>query len=222
MPGYGQFCPVAKALEVVGERWSLLLIRELLCGDYRFGELMLGLPLISRSVLAQRLKTLEEAGLIERSEAGPVYRLTQAGRELEPVVMGLGTWGQRWARQHVSADDLDPTLLMWDMRRGLDLARVPERLTVVMFWYRDAPARASRYWLRIERPEVDLCLTNPGHPVQLTVETTLRTMVDVWMGQRDLREALERGDIQLQGASRLVRAFPSWLRLNTFAGVEPE
>jgi len=225
MLGYGQFCPVAKALEVVGERWSLLVIRELLCGDYRFGEIMNGVPLISRSVLAQRLKSLEEAGLIERlprSEAssGPVYRLTRAGRELEPVVMGLGAWGQRWTRGKVEADELDPVLLMWDMRRGLDLERVPER-TVVMFWYRDVPAKKSRYWLRIERPQIDLCLTNPGFPVELTVETTIRTMVDVWMGQRDLREALRAGAIELQGPSPLVKEFPTWLRLNVFASVTP-
>jgi DNA-binding HxlR family transcriptional regulator len=224
MSGYGQFCPVAKALEVVGERWSLLVIRELLCGSYRFGEIMHGLPLISRSVLAQRLKSLEQAGLVERqarsAAGGPVYSLTDAARELAPIVIGLGTWGQRWSRGKPAAKELDPVLLMWDMRRRLDLERMPERQTVVMFWYRDVPAKRSRYWLRIDRPEVDLCLTNPGFPVELTVETTIRTMVEVWMGERDLRESLRAGAIQLQGAPGLVRAFPSWLLLNVFASVE--
>jgi DNA-binding HxlR family transcriptional regulator len=225
MTGYGQFCPVAKALEVVGERWSLLVVRELLCGNYRFGEIMHGLPLISRSVLSQRLKTLEAAGLIERhlgtgGGAGPVYSLTEAGRELGPVVMGLGAWGQRWSRGKLSAQELDPVLMMWDMRRKLDVEHLPERPTCVMFWYRDVPAKRSRYWLRIDRPEVDLCLTNPGFPVELTVETTIRTMVDVWMGHRDLREALRSNAIELQGQPPLIRAFPSWLLLNTFASVE--
>jgi DNA-binding HxlR family transcriptional regulator len=225
MAGYGQFCPVAQALQLVGERWTLLVIRELLCGNYRFGEIMHGLPLISRSVLSQRLKTLEDAGLLERhthggAGGGPVYHLTDAGRELEPIVHGLGTWGQRWTRGKLDAKDLDPVLMMWDLRRHLDLERLPERSTVVMFWYRDVSAKRSRYWLRIERPEVELCLTNPGFAVELTIETTIRTMVDVWMGNRDVREAMRCGAIQLQGTPGLVRAFPSWLLLSPFAKVE--
>ena len=221
---YGGFCPVAQALHVVGERWSLLIVRELLCGNYRFSEIMLGLPLIPRSVLAQRLKSLEEAGLIQRSVrdgAGrvPVYQLTDAGRELEPVVMGLGVWGQRWARRTTEKQDLDPVLMMWDMRRGLDVARLPEQPTTVAFWYRDVPAKRSRYWLRIDRPDIELCLTNPGTPVDLKVETTIRIMVDVWMGYRDLKEALRSKAIELEGPSQLTRAFPSWLLLNPLAKV---
>ena len=218
MTGYGQFCPVAQALEVVGERWSLLIVRELLCGNYRFGELMHGLPLISRSVLSQRLKALEDSGIVERD--GTAYRLTEAGRELDPVVRGLGVWGQRWTKGKIDTEDLDPVLMMWDLRRHLDVARLPEAVTVVMFWYRDQPAKRSRYWLRIERPEVELCLTNPGFEVQLSIETTLRTMVEVWMGHRDLREALQTRAIELAGAPSLVKTFPRWLLLSPFAGVE--
>jgi DNA-binding HxlR family transcriptional regulator len=222
--GYGGFCPVAQALHVVGERWSLLIIRELLCGNYRFSEIMMGLPLIPRSVLAQRLKSLEETGLIERTVRkgagrGPFYQLTAAGRELEPVVSGLGVWGQRWARRTTDKQALDPVLMMWDMRRGFDVERLPERLTTVSFWYRDVPAKRSRYWLRIDRPEVELCLTNPGTPIDLKVETTIRTMVDVWMGYRDMQEALRSKAIELEGPSQLTRAFPSWLLLNPLAKV---
>lgn len=216
---------MAKALEVVGERWSLLVVRELLCGNYRFGEIMNGVPLISRSVLAQRLKSLEAAGLIERharggADGGPVYRLTEAGRELEPIVMGLGRWGQRWSRGKIDKNELDPVLMMWDLRRNLNLERLPDRQTIVMFWYRDVPEKRSRYWLRIDPPEVELCLTSHGFEVELTVETTIRTMVEVWMGHRDLREALRERAIELRGAPKLVRAFPSWLRLNMFSNVE--
>jgi DNA-binding HxlR family transcriptional regulator len=226
MAGYGQFCPVAQALELVGERWSLLVIRELLCGNYRFGEIMLGLPLIPRSVLSQRLKSLEAAGLIVRhardaSGRGPIYQLTEAGRELEPVVTGLGVWGQRWTRGKVDKQDLDPVLLMWDLRRNLALERLPEQPTTVAFWYRDVPGKRSRYWLRLERPDIELCLTNPGFPVDLSVETTIRTMVDIWMGHRDLKEALRSGAIQLDGPPKLTRAFPGWLLLNPLAKVEP-
>ena len=134
-------------------------------------------------------------------------------------MFGLGNWGQRWVRRKPS-DKLDPVLLMWDLRRNLDPRRLPERSTVVMFWFRDQPGKRSRYWLRVERPEIELCLTNPGLDVELTVETTLRTMVDVWMGDRDVRDAVGGGQIALKGAPELTRAFPSWLLLSPFAKVE--
>jgi DNA-binding HxlR family transcriptional regulator len=220
---YGQFCPVAQALEVVGERWTLLIVRELLCGNYRFGEILHGVPLISRSLLSQRLKALEDANLVERHErdggGGHEYRLTAAGRELEPIVHGLGTWGQRWAR-HKPDEKLDPVLLMWDVRRNLDPDRLPGDTTVVMFWFRDLPGKRSRYWLKVERPQIELCLTNPRLDVDLTVETTLRTMVEVWMGDRDVREAVREGEIELKGAPGLSRTFPSWLLLSPFAKVK--
>ena len=224
MPGYGQFCPVAQALEVVGERWTLLIVRELLCGNYRFSEILNGVPLMSRSLLSQRLKTLEEAGVVERREreggGGFEYRVTPAGRELEPVVFGLGAWGKRWAGGKLDSEQLDPVLLMWDLRRNLDPARLPERPTTVLFWYRDLPAKRSRFWLRVDRPEVELCLTNPGFEVDLTVETTLRTMVSVWMGDRDVHEAVRSSAIELSGATRLTRGFPNWLMFSPFAKIE--
>ncbi|HWO11338.1 MAG TPA: helix-turn-helix domain-containing protein [Polyangiaceae bacterium] len=225
MPSYGQFCPVSQALELVGERWTLLIIRELLCGNYRFGEIKYGLPLISRSVLSQRLKALEAAGLVERhgrpEGAGFQYRLTAAGRELEPVVTGLGEWGKRWVQRQLRSDELDPILLMWDIRRRLDVERLPAEPTLVMFWFRDLPASRSRYWLSIERPEVEMCLTAPGAEPRLTVETKLRTMVEVWMGLRSADDAFSSGAIELAGEPRLTRAFPSWLLLNVLADVRP-
>jgi len=215
---------VAQALEIVGERWTLLVVRELAAGSCRFGEILNGVPLMSRSLLSQRLKTLEEAGVVERCErengGGHEYHLTAAGRELEPIVMGLGTWGQRWARGDRETASLDPVLLMWNMRRNLDTARLPDGQTVVMFWFRDLPSKRSRYWLRLERPEVELCLTNPGFDVELTVETTLSAMVSVWMGDRSPQEAVRSGAIELKGQTRLTRAFPSWLLLSPFAKIE--
>jgi DNA-binding HxlR family transcriptional regulator len=220
---YGQFCPVALALEVVGERWTLLIVRELLCGNYRFGEILHGVPLMSRSLLSQRLKALEDANLIERRErpvgGGHEYRLTAAGEQLRPIVDGLGNWGQRWLRRNPK-DKLDPVLLMWDLRRNMDPGRLPERPTVVMFWFRDLASKKSRYWLKVERPEIELCLTDPGLDVELTVETTLRTMVDVWMGDRDVDDAVGGGQIALKGPPELTRTFPSWLLLSSFAKVE--
>jgi DNA-binding HxlR family transcriptional regulator len=225
MPGYGQFCPVAQALEIVGERWTLLIVRELLCGDYGFNELMLGVPHISRSVLAQRLDALARAGLVARKARregrGARYVLTAAGRELEPVVSGLGTWGKRWVHGQLDDADLDPTLLMWDMHRRLDLERLPREPTMVMFWFTDLPAKRSRYWLRLNVPEVEVCLTNPGFDVSLTIETKLRTLVEVWRGERSPSEAVRTGAIVLDGLAPLRQSFPSWLMLSTFAGVKP-
>jgi DNA-binding HxlR family transcriptional regulator len=217
MQSYGQFCPVAQALEIVGERWTLLIIRELLCGNYRFNQILNGVPLMSRSLLAQRLRALEESGLVERK--GAEYQLTEAARELEPVVTGLGAWGQRWVRHKIREDDLDPVLLMWDLRRGLHVERLPEQQTLVSFWLRDVEAKRSRYWLNIQKPEVELCLTNPGFEERLHVETTARALVEVWMGHRALTQALRSKAIELSGEPGLVRAFPKWLKLNMFADV---
>ncbi|HEX6243887.1 MAG TPA: helix-turn-helix domain-containing protein [Polyangiales bacterium] len=217
MINYGQFCPVAQALEVVGERWTLLVIRELLCGNYRFNQILNGVPLMSRSLLAQRLRALEETGLVERR--GSEYHLTHAARELEPIVQALGIWGTRWVQRKIREEDLDPVLLMWDLRRGLDPEQLPPQQTVVRFWLRDVEAKRSRYWLNIQKPEVELCLTNPGFEEKLQVETTARTLAEVWMGHRALPQALRSKAIALSGEPSLVRNFPKWLKLNVFAGV---
>jgi DNA-binding HxlR family transcriptional regulator len=218
MISYGQFCPVAQALEIVGERWTLLVIRELLCGNYRFNQILNGVPLMSRSLLAQRLRSLEEAGMVVKN--GAEYQLTPAARELEPIVMGLGGWGQRWVQHKIKEEDLDPVLLMWDLHRGLHMEQLPNDPTVVSFWLRDVDAKRSRYWLNIQKPDVELCLTNPGFEEKLHVETTARILAEVWMGHRALAQALRSKAIELQGQPQLVRAFPKWLKLNVFAPVD--
>jgi DNA-binding HxlR family transcriptional regulator len=224
MISYGQFCPVAQALELVGERWTLLVIRELLCGNYRFNQILNGVPLMSRSLLAARLRSLEDAGLVARRERddgkGTEYCLTPAARELEPIVMGLGVWGTRWARRDMRPEENDPVLLMWDIHRNLHIDKLPARPTVVSFWLRDVEAKRSRYWLRIQKPEVELCLTNQGFEENLKVETTARALIDVWMGHSGLQQALKSKAIMLDGTPQLVRDFPKWLKLNMFASVE--
>src|SRR3990172_1670046 len=142
MKGYGQFCPVAKAAEVLGDRWTLLVVRELLCGSRHFNDLRRGVPLMSPSLLSQRLKQIERAGIIERepdrqNKQGMVYQLTAAGHELTPVVMMLGNWGKRWARSDLKREDLDPALLMWDMHRRLNTENLPTQRTVLQFEFRD-------------------------------------------------------------------------------------
>lgn len=227
MRGYGQFCPVAKAAEIVAERWTPLLLRELLCGSRRFSDIHRGVPLMSRTLLAERLEQLEDAGIV-RGVAKPhgrgrEYHLTPAGQELRPVIEGLGEWGQRWARAQVGRADLDPGLLMWDIHRRVNLEALPPERVVVRFDFRGVPAtvRCPRYWwLVLERPEVDLCLKDPGFSVQLVVSADLRALTRVWMGDVALAEAIRAGLIGLEGPRPLVRAFPTWLALSSFAGVE--
>jgi DNA-binding HxlR family transcriptional regulator len=219
--GYGQFCPVAKAAEVLGERWTPLVLRELICGSTRFSELRRGVPLMSPSLLSKRLKTLERAGVVERrGEAGVTeYRLTEAGLELRPVIEQLGVWGKRWARSELEARDLDPGLLMWDIHRRLNVGRMPVRRTVLRFELLDVFGSMRRWWLVVDRGSVDLCLKDPGYPLDLKVTTDLRTLTAVWNGDLALRGETTAGRLRLEGPKDLVRAFPSWLALSPFAAV---
>ena len=221
---YGQFCPVAKAAEILGERWTPLVLRELICGSTRFSELRRGVPLMSPSLLSKRLKTLERAGVIERrSEAqsgGVEYRLTEAGEELRPVIEQLGVWGKRWTRSGLESGDLDPGLLMWDIHRRVDIGKVPAGRTVVAFELLDVFNSMRRWWLVLDPGGVDLCLKDPGYPVDLKVKTGLRTLTAVWNGDLALKSATASGKLVLDGPRRLVRAFPSWLKLSLFANVD--
>jgi len=219
MSGYGQFCPIAQALEVIGERWTLLVVRELLCGSTRFTELQRGLPMISRSVLAQRLKSLVDAGVIARRDDG--YVLTAAGEELRGVVMACGAWGRRWARQKITSSNVDVGLLMWDIHRRIDLAALPREDVLVELELRGAPRGKGRFWLHLKQDEVDLCLTPPHRDVALHVYTTPKTLASIWMGEVSFGQAERAGAIEVVGPRALVRAFPSWLQLSIFATVEP-
>jgi DNA-binding HxlR family transcriptional regulator len=224
MKGYGQFCPVAKAAEILNERWTLLIIRELLGGSSRFNKLRRGVPLMSSSLLSQRLKSLERVGVVERNDCanghGSEYHLTRAGEELHEIVTLFGEWGQRWVRSRVEELDLDAGLLMWDMRGRIDPGRFPNHLTTIQFEYPDM-ARTKRYWwLVVQAGEIELCLTDPGFPVDLYILTDLCTMTQVWMGDISLREAQARELIELQGDMGLIRKMPRWLARSKFATVE--
>jgi DNA-binding HxlR family transcriptional regulator len=219
MEGYGQFCPVAMASEVLTRRWTPLIIRELLCGSHRFNELHRGMPRVSRTLLSQRLTDLEDAGVIERriaSDGHPEYHLTPAGEELRPVIESLGVWGKRWSGVPRS-DDLDPSLLMWDMRRRIVSDRLPEIRVVVHFHFVDARMPQHDYWLLLRKNEVDVCFEDPRFACDLEVDTDLRTLTDVWMGDCPLAEAMRREELRLKGPSRLRGAFPGWLGLSMFA-----
>jgi len=217
---YHQFCPVAKAMELLDERWTLLVVRELVVGSRRFNELRRGLPRMSPSLLSKRLNQLVRAGVVERrAEGGEVdYVLTPAGRELQPVVEALGAWGVRWVGK-LGDEDLDPQLLLWDMHRNVDRAAVPEGRTVVEFAFPDAAAGARRWWLVLTAEEADVCDVDPGHPVTVTVTASLRAMVAVWRGDSAWSEALRSGTVTVEGPASLRRALPTWFTLSSFAGV---
>jgi DNA-binding HxlR family transcriptional regulator len=223
MKGYGQFCPIAKASEVLGERWTNLVIRELIAGSESFNDLRKGLPLISPSLLSSRLKSLERAGVVERVEKGKAvsYSLTEAGDELKPIIMQLGVWGHRWARSDLSAPDLDPSLLMWDIHRNLDAGFFAKERTVLLFEFSDYVSKYRRWWLLIKDGEVDVCLKDPGHDVKLHLLTDLKTLTGVWMGDLSLGQALRNNLITVTGADEIKRGMSAWLGTNYFADVGP-
>lgn len=215
---YGQFCSIAKALEVMGERWTPLILREMVCGSSRFGEIQRGVPRISPALLAKRLGDLERSGVIARNGAGG-YRLTESGWELKPVIELLGVWGQRWVRGRLTEAGCDPGLVMWDMRRRIDLAALPKARVCLGFEFPEQSEPRRRYWLVAGRGGVELCVTDPGFPVDLHVTTDALTLTRIWNGDAPLRRAIADGAIELHGSAALRRAFPSWLKLGLFAGV---
>jgi DNA-binding HxlR family transcriptional regulator len=223
--GYGQFCPVAMAAELLGARWTVLLLRELLAGSTRFNELRRGLPRMSPALLAQRLRELEAAGIVQRDalrgEGGAQgYRLTAAGLELKPLVEAFGCWGQRWISAELSLADLDAQLLMWDMRRNLVLDPLPAGRHVIQFLYPERPVKERSWWLLVETSgQTDLCSIDPGFDVDLYVSTDLRTMTAIWMGLETVREARARDALFLTGDERLAADMQQWLGLSPFATI---
>jgi len=219
--GYKQFCPVAMAAEVLCTRWTMVLMRELVAGTTRFNDLRRGVPKMSPALLSTRLKELEMAGVIERkplkSEKGVFeYNLTEAGKDLRAVVEAVGMWGQKWVESSLSLKNLDPSLLMWDMRRNLDPSPLPSIRTVVQFLYSDLPLTKSQWWLVIEPSgEVDLCWSDPGFEINLYVTTDLRTMTAIWMGLGTIES--ERDKMELLGEQKVAETMQVWLGLSPFA-----
>jgi DNA-binding HxlR family transcriptional regulator len=194
MEGYGQYCPLAKGAEVFAERWTPLILRELLRGSTTFNDLHRGVPRMSRSLLSSRLKKLETCGVLERrpNSTGTHYELTPAGRELGSVVRQLGTWAQRWYRSTFSRTELDVGLLMWDIRCTVDANALPVVRTTVQFIFSDLPVNSRAWWLVNENGEIDLCPVDPGNEPELQIRTTLRTMTRVWMGDLAIGAAQRR------------------------------
>jgi DNA-binding HxlR family transcriptional regulator len=223
---YSQFCPVAMAAEVLCSRWTMLILRELVLGSSRFNELRRGVPRMSPALLSKRLKELEAAGIVARTRVpGEIdvfdYRLTPAGQELRPIVEGVGAWGQRWVATEATLSNLDPDLLMWDMRRNINTEPMPRGRSTIQFIYRDQSEGKRNWWLIVEPQNgVDLCHIDPGFDVDLYVATDLRTMTEVWLGYAPISRSIEDGRVSLTGSPNLASSLQHWLKLSTLAKVE--
>lgn len=219
MKPYGQFCPLVQATQLLCERWTLIVVRELIAGSTRFNQLKRGVPLMSPTLLSLRLKQLAEAGVIEitGNKGNSSYELTSAGLELRPVIELLGAWGHRWARSNLNEGDLDAGLLMWDMRRTVDPTVFPTRRIVVQFEYPDAINGERDWWLVSEKSEIDLCLNNPGYEVDILIKCSLKTMTEIWTCQMSFRDAVKKGDIKVLGDLKLTSKLQDWLRSSPLA-----
>ena len=222
---YNQFCPVAMAAEILCTRWTMVLLRELIAGSTRFNELRRGVPRMSPALLSKRLRDLEQAGIVTRESAGSdpavhEYKLTKSGQDLKSVVEAVGVWGQKWIETKSSLEKLDPNLLMWDIRRNIDIDPMPSRRATIQVIFSDLP-EARRSWWLIVRPgeEVDLCSVDPGFDVDLYLSTDLRTMTEIWMGYTAIERAKEDGRLLVTGSRQLEGSLKAWFGLSPFARV---
>ena len=220
MIDYGQFCTVARGAEVLGEVWTPLVVRELLCGSRRFNEIRRGVPRMSATLLTQRLRKLETLGVVERRHIDGAweYHLTQAGEELRPLVVGLGHWGARWIGSRLEPKQLDAGFLMWDIRRFAQLDKFPAgKRIVIHFQFTDAPRGERLWWLVVENRTADLCRDDPGHEVSVVVESTVRALTEVWTGDSDPDTQIRDGQLSVAGGGRGGQNLWRWLGRSMFA-----
>jgi DNA-binding HxlR family transcriptional regulator len=222
MANYGQFCPVAKSLELLGDRWTLLIIRDMLGGTTHFNDLERGLPGISRGLLAQRLKQMQQAGIIEKQlhDSGrqtTEYQLTRAGRELEGIIFALMVWGEAWAFAEPTPEELDPVLLMWWLRGDVQRDRLPQARVVVQYDFR--AGKRGYFWLVLTAADVTLCLTDPGYEVEVLVTADVAVLYKLWWGRISYEQALRDYGVTVEGQPHLVQAYPGWFSWGAAAGM---
>lgn len=213
MHQYGQYCPIAKAVEILGDRWTLLIVRDLLTGTCHFNELERGLPGISRGLLAERLRRLQRMGIVEKvnrpnDRRSTAYHLTEAGQELQAVIDSLLVWGARWAFAEPDAADLDPLLLMWWMRSRVHVAQLPAGRILIRFDF--TGAKAESYWLLLTREDVSVCLSDPGFELDVLVTADLSAFFQIWLGRLSFAGARRNGLVAVDAVPSLAAAFPSW------------
>jgi DNA-binding HxlR family transcriptional regulator len=221
----GSLCPAIKAAEIIGDKWVLLILRELLQGTTRYNDFQRALPRISPTVLSKRLKQMEQHGLIVRKTAAggrsKEYRLTASGREVGPIVHHMSNWGLRWARRQIEDEDLDVASFMWDFHRTLNVAELPDGDTVFNVRFEDLDSR-SEWWLIASRAGVDLCTDDPGQEIDLYMSTALPAAASVWMGDLGVRQAVESGFIRLSGSRHLAKTAHRWFPRSRYSDVRPE
>lgn len=217
---YGQFCPIAKTTEILGEKWTVLIIRELLMGGRRFNELQRGLGLISPALLTSRLKSLEEYGLVAKRRItggrGYEYFPTEACEALLPVLVAMGEWGLCWAQHTLFDDDYDVEFLMYYLERSIDPARLVGDETVIQFDFTDF-SQQRKWWLLVKDGRAEVCIKDPAREIDVFFTTTVRAMADVWMGERSYKDAMRSGDLIVQGPPALTRNISAWLTPSLFA-----
>jgi DNA-binding HxlR family transcriptional regulator len=221
----GSLCPAAKAADMIGDRWTLLLMRELFMGANRYNQFQRALPRISPTVLSKRLKQMEEDGLIIKKsvvgEKATDYRLTKCGRELAPLVNYMSKWGLRWARRRMNQEDLDVGTFMWDFHRSLNTSELPDGETVFSVSFSGLDAH-NKWWLVANGNVVDLCTDDPGKDIDLYISTTLPALAEIWMGDTDVRSAIKSDDIMLTGETYLVKSAADWFPKSRYADVRPK
>jgi DNA-binding HxlR family transcriptional regulator len=217
---YGQFCPIAKASEIIGEKWTVLIIRELLMGGTRFNELQRGLSLISPTLLSKRLDSLVEHGLVMKKkipgQKGYEYLATESCQQLLPVIRSLGDWGMRWARSNLTEKDYDVELLMLYLKRSVVPEKLPGSETVIRFKFSDIKDYPD-WWMVVQAEDVDLCVNDPGKEVDIYFTSAIKTLTDIWMGDSSYKKAIREGELTLVGDKVLTRNISSWLRNSMFA-----
>ncbi len=221
MEKYCQFCPVAKAAEILCEKWVILVLRELMMGSTRFGQLRCGLPKISPSVLSRRLKTLEEQGVILRSKKpksnGYEYHLTESGEELRPIVLGFGRWGHKWAKNKINNDDLDAGFLLWDMRRRLNVEYFQDKRMVIHIEFSEQSSCDRYWWMVINNNEIDLRFEDTGHEPDITIITSVATMTSIWLGYDKLETMISNGRMKIFGSKQHINNVSQWMGRSLFA-----
>jgi len=221
----GSLCPAVKAADIIGDKWVLLILREVFLGSTRYNDFQRALPRISPTILSKRLKQLEANGVLVKKQSpgqkSTEYRLTPSGRELGPIIDHMATWGLRWARRQIKDEDFDVTSFMWDFHRTLNISELPDGETVICVRFTNID-EYDTWWLIVSDGIVDLCTDNPGHEIDLFVTSKLQDMVAVWMGDTDIRAAIKAEKIRLNGASYITNPSARWFPQSPYAEVRPE
>jgi DNA-binding HxlR family transcriptional regulator len=221
---YGQFCPISKAVEILGDKWTLLIVRELLMGGRRYNELQRGLSQISPTVLSKRLDSLSRYGLVLKkkipNQKGYEYFPTKSCSELLPIIKSLGDWGLRWAQSNLTEKDYDVELLMLYLQRSINPENLVGDETVIRFKFTDIKEYPD-WWMVVQDNKVDLCTNDPGKEVDVYFTTTVKTMVNVWMGWSTYRKAIAQDELKLVGQKALINNVSAWMEDSVYADAAP-